>query len=134
MVYLTPDIPVATIAATMIYAIAVLLSCQLAGEALVRLTGLPVPGPIVGLILLLAALLILRRCPAVLETTSLGLLQHLSLLFVPAGVGIIRHLDRLQAEWLAIGVALVASTVLTLAVTAVVFRLTSRLVGDPDGG
>ena len=82
---------------------------------------------------MLIALLAIRRTPAALEATSLGLLQHLSLLFVPAGVGIIRHLDRLQAEWLAIGVALVASTLLTLAVTAIVFRLTCRLIGDTDG-
>jgi len=117
----------------MIFAIAALLVCQLIGEAVVRGTGLPIPGPILGLALMLGFLMVRQTVAPPLRTVSFGLLQHLSLLFVPAGVGVIRHLDRLQAEWLPIAVALVLSTLLTLAVTAGVFVLTSRMVGRQDG-
>lgn len=110
----------------MINAILGLLGCQLAGEALVRATGTPVPGPVVGLVLLLGLLGVLRRVPGQLEPVANGLLAHLSLLFVPAGVGVMAHAGRIQADWLPIAVALVASTILTIAVTALVFRLVDR--------
>jgi len=57
-----------------------------------------------------------------LRETANGLLRHLSLLFVPAGVGVMAHLGRLSHEWLPISVSLVLSTLLTIAVTAVVMR------------
>lgn len=114
----------------MVNALLALLACQLAGEALVRLTDVPVPGPVLGLVLLLAALSLLRPVlggvPEPLEKVSGTLLSHLSLLFVPAGVGVMVHARRIQADWLPIAVALVASTVLTIAVAAVVFRLVDR--------
>lgn len=66
------------------------------------------------------------------ETTQ-GLLRHLSLLFVPAGVGVINHLGRLRAEWVAVAAGVIASTVLTIAVTAVVFERVARLAGAPPG-
>lgn len=113
----------------MLHAILALLACQLAGEILVRIAALPLPGPVVGLLLLLIGLILRRRPPTDLERTANGLLSHLSLLFVPAGVGVIVHLERIRADWLPIAVALVGSTVLTIAVTAVVFRLVSRVTG-----
>lgn len=112
--------------------LAVLLGCQLVGEALVRLAGLPVPGPVLGMILLFAALSIRGAVPADLARVANGLLAHLSLLFVPAGVGVILHLARIEAEWPAIIVALVVSTWLTLAVGAGTMRLVSRLANVPD--
>ena len=102
----------------MIPALATLLIFQLLGETLVLLSGVPVPGPVVGLALLLLTL-VLR--PSVLDTvkpTAQALLQHLSLLFVPAGVGVMLHLQRLGDEALAIGVALVVSTLVGLASAA----------------
>ena len=108
-----------------------LLVCQLGGELLVRLLGLPLPGPVLGMLFLFAGLLLRGSVPAGLERTSEFLLSHLSLLFVPAGTGIMLHLARIQAEWLALLVALVASTFLTVLVTAVVMRLAmARLVPD----
>jgi holin-like protein len=114
------------IPAPMLGALTVLLVYQLVGEALVQLTGLPVPGPVVGMLLLFITLIVRAGASEALRTTSQQLLSHLSLLFVPAGVGVMLHFGRLGEEWLALTVALVASTVITLAVTALVMRLLQR--------
>lgn len=110
----------------MLGAITLLLVYQLAGEALVQLTGLPVPGPVVGMLLLFITLIVRGRVPETFRNTAQQLLSHLSLLFVPAGVGVMLHFGRLGKEWLALAVALVASTVITIAVTALVMRLLQR--------
>jgi holin-like protein len=112
-----------------IHALLALLACQLAGEALVRVSGLPLPGPVAGLVLLTVGLMARGRCPAALESTAGGLLSHMSLLFVPAGVGIMLHGERLRDDWLPLGAAVAVSTVLTIAATATVFRLVSRALG-----
>jgi holin-like protein len=106
----------------MLAAITVLLVYQLVGEVIVQLAGLPVPGPVVGMLLLFLTLVLRGRTPARLQDTAQTLLSHLSLLFVPAGVGVMLHFHRLEAEWLPISVALVASTVITIGVTALVMR------------
>lgn len=106
----------------MVSGFAWLLVFQLAGEVMVRGLQLPVPGPVLGMLLLLLVL-IWRGGPSEnLRNTSQGLLGHLSLLFVPAGVGIMVHGHRIADEWLALVVALVFSTVLALAVTVLVMR------------
>lgn len=110
----------------MLGAITVLLVYQLVGEAFVQLTGLPVPGPVVGMLLLFVTLIVRKGAPESFRSTAQQLLSHLSLLFVPAGVGVMLHFGRLGAEWLALAVALVASTVITIAVTALVMRLLQR--------
>ena len=74
----------------MIGALATLLVLQLLGEALVYVFKLPLPGPVVGMALLLLVLAVRPRQLAALKPTAQNLLQHLSLLFVPAGVGVIR--------------------------------------------
>ena len=102
----------------MIAALAVLLLCQLVGEALVRTLALPIPGPVVGMALLLLALIVRPALLSALRPTTQTLLQHFSLLFVPAGVGVMLHLQRLGDEALAIGVALVVSTWVGLASAA----------------
>jgi len=106
----------------MLGAFTVLLVYQLVGEVFVRATGLPVPGPVIGMLLLFLTLLARGSVPAWLRDTCQGLLSHLSLLFVPAGVGVMLHFKRLGAEWLPIVVALVASTVITIGVTALVMK------------
>jgi holin-like protein len=115
----------------MIGALAALLSCQLLGEIIARLAGLPVPGPVIGMMLLVAALAWHGEVPAPLRATGLELLRHLSLLFVPAGTGIMLHFHRIAAEWLPILASLLVSTALTIAVTAIVFRLVARLGERP---
>lgn len=113
----------------MIAALALLLGFQLAGEVIRLALGLPVPGPVIGMVLLLAVL-ILRGGPSPnLRSTSGGLLQHLSLLFVPAGTGVMLHVQRLGAEGPAILVALVVSTFLGLAVAALTLHLLTRRKG-----
>ena len=154
----------------MIAGLAVLLVCQLVGELLQTLLRLPVPGPVIGMILLFCGLLLsderpqrngprlwihraflgstwrsgsqpesqkrtsrseargnVRQPPRSLETAAQGLLQHLALMFVPAGTGIIAYVTLLQDEWLAIAVALLGSTVLALIVTGAVLQIAKRM-------
>jgi putative effector of murein hydrolase LrgA (UPF0299 family) len=106
----------------LLLAFAVLLIFQCLGEGLVFLFGFPVPGPVTGMLLLLAALLAFPRLHDVVEQGANALLRHLSLLFVPAGVGIISTAATGKGNWLAIAAGVVASTVLTLAVTALVLQ------------
>ena len=111
----------------MIAAMAALLLFQLAGEVLVQLSGIPVPGPVVGMVLLFLALALRGSTPHPLRSVSQALLGHLSLLFVPAGVGVMLYMDRFAAEWPAIVSALLLSTVLTMMVTALVMAGAIRL-------
>jgi len=106
----------------MLAAITALLLFQLAGEAIAIGFGLPVPGPVIGMALLFAALVLRRSAPAPLRDTAQALVGHLSLLFVPAGVGVMVHLSRLADEWLPIVASLIGSTLLTIGVTAIVMR------------
>ncbi len=119
----------------MLLSLGLILLCQLVGEAIARGTGVAVPGPVIGLVLCVLLLLardrIGRRAPAELrdgtfEQTGNGILSHLSLLFIPAGVGVVQRLDVLAGNALVIVVALVVSTVLSLAVTARVFSFVAR--------
>ncbi|MGF1643712.1 MAG: CidA/LrgA family protein [Thiotrichales bacterium] len=106
----------------MIGALTLLLVYQLVGEVAAQLLRLPIPGPVVGMLLLFVTLIFRGEASASLRTTANGLLRHLSLLFVPAGVGVMVHGDLIAAEWLPIIAALVGSTALTLVVTAWVLR------------
>jgi holin-like protein len=108
--------------------ILVLLAAQLAGEAVHRALHLPLPGPVLGMALLAAVLLLRKREPdEALVKTSNGLLAWLGLLFVPAGAGIVANLSLLRTAWLPITVALIVSTFLTVTVTACVMQwLTHR--------
>lgn len=117
----------------MVPALLCLLGCQLLGEVLVQLTRAPVPGPVLGMLLLALWLgLVARgRIPAALGQTADVLLAHLSLLFVPAGVGVLLHLERIAAEWLAIVGALLLSTLLAIAATAWAMRAVLRRLPPP---
>jgi len=106
----------------MLAALTTLLVYQLAGEVVVLACAVHDPGPVSGTARRFATLGVRRGAGAELRDTANGLLAHLSLLFVPAGVGVMAHSARLGDEWLPIAVALVASTVLTIAVTAVTMR------------
>jgi len=106
--------------------LAILLICQLAGELVTRLLRAPLPGPVLGMLFLFVVLSARPRTSTAVEDGAQTLLRHLSLLFVPAGVGLMRYGPRLRAEWLPISLAVVASTVLALAVSAVVFEAVAR--------
>jgi len=99
-----------------------LLFFQCAGEALVRMADAPIPGPVLGMALLLVALLVRRRTSESMTTAANGLARHLSLLFVPAGTGIMLHVTQIEAEWVPIVVAIGVSTVLAIATSALTFQ------------
>lgn len=121
----------------MIASFSLILLCQLAGEVIVRGLSLPMPGPVVGLLLLLVLLLARDRFKALargplhndgVENVSRGLLENLSLLFIPAGVGVVQKLDLIAAHGIAVLAVLAISVVLTLLATAATFVLASRLL------
>ncbi len=125
----------------MIAGFTVLLICQLAGEAAARGLGLALPGPVLGLIFLVAALAVSARLTgddrAAAGTGPLGrvadgLLASLALLFVPAGVGVVQYLGLIGAQGVAIVAALVVSTLLTLLATVGTFLAIRRALGTVD--
>ena len=108
-----------------------LLLLQSMGEVISRGLHLPLPGPVVGMLLLLLAL----RWPIVHDSVRVVaefLLQHLSLLFVPVGVGVMTHLDVLGQYGVRIAIVIVLSTWISLAVTALVLRALMRDEVAPD--
>lgn len=113
---LTPTPPILPV-------LALLLVFQLAGEALSHAFALPVPGPVIGMLGLLLALIVrgwrkgaASAVPPALERATQALLGHLSLLFVPAGVGVTTHLALLAEEAVPIAAALLISTLAAIAV------------------
>ena len=121
----------------MIASLSLILLCQLVGEVVVRGFGLPLPGPVVGLVLLLLLLLARDRFPVLaqgplqgdgVESASRGLLANLSLLFVPAGVGVVQKLDLIAEHGLAIAAVLAISVIVTLLATVATFLVANRLM------
>lgn len=117
----------------MLAALTLLLVFQLAGEVLAHSFALPVPGPVIGMALLFVALMLRGGPDESLRQTSGQLLQHLSLLFVPAGTGIVLYGERIAAEWLPLVVAMVASTLLAIIVTALLLQALARRRRDREG-
>ena len=121
----------------MIVSLTLILLCQLLGEVIARGLGWPLPGPVLGMLFLLAVLILRDRIRTkipefgrALDSTGKGLLAHLSLLFIPASVGVVQRLDVVAEYGLGLGVALVASTFVTLIVTVVTFVVVSRFSGS----
>jgi holin-like protein len=121
----------------MIASLSLILLCQLIGEVIVRGLGLPMPGPVLGLLFLLLLLLARDRFALLamgplsgdgVENASRVLLANLSLLFVPAGVGVVQKLDLLAEHGIAIIIVLAVSVVVTLLATVATFVLASRLM------
>lgn len=106
----------------MIHTFATLLIFQTIGEGLAYGFALPVPGPVIGMALLFCYLCARPHVADRLAPTTTEFLKHLSLLFIPAGVGIMVHAQRVATEWLPIAAALVFSTAVSLIVTAVLLR------------
>jgi holin-like protein len=107
-------------------ALTLILGCQLLGELAVRYFALPVPGPVAGMALLFGLLLIRGTVPENVGAVGDALLKNLALLFVPAGVGVMAHLGLLGQDLLPITVALIGSTVATIAVTALLMSWLAR--------
>ena len=114
--------------------LALLLLLQAAGEAITHALAVPLPGPVLGLVLLLGCL----HFEWVREPVSAAaevLLANLSLLFVPVGVGVITHLDLVSRFGIALLVIIVVSTWLGMATTALVMRaMTRRGAQEEDRG
>ena len=85
-----------------------------------------IPGPVIGLVLLLSFLAVRRTVPAGARLVASALVQHLGLLFVPAAVGVVLFWPQLRSHALAVALALVVSVVLTIAVPALLLRAMSR--------
>jgi putative effector of murein hydrolase LrgA (UPF0299 family) len=81
-----------------------------------------IPGPVIGLVLLLAWLIFRKSVPPTIDLVASALTQHLGLLFVPAAVGVVVFWPHLRANALAIATALIVSVVLTIAVSALVLK------------
>jgi len=114
---------------------ALLLVLQAIGEVLSRFFALPIPGPVLGLVLLLPALNFeFVRVPA--SAAAELMLAHLSLFFVPVGVGVITHLQLVSQHGIRLLLVIVLSTWIGIAVTAVVLRSFLRIAlarANPDG-
>jgi holin-like protein len=109
-------------------ALATLLVCQLVGEVIVRAAALPLPGPVLGMVLLFLAMVARAPIAKEIDATADTLLKHLSLLFVPAGVGVVQNLAVLGREGVQLILVVVLATVITLAVTALTFEYLARLM------
>jgi holin-like protein len=108
--------------------LAILLVYQLVGEIGAHLLQIPIPGPVIGMLLLFLTLWLRGAATAPMKLASEGLLSHLSLLFVPAGVGMMVHFGRIFDEWLPIVLSLLFSTVLTMIATAATMIGVRRLL------
>ena len=105
----------------------VLLGCQAAGEVVHQVSGIPMSGPIIGMILLLAGLTVRGGASDEFYQSGQATLGYLSLFFVPPGVGIMQHLQLLRAHWLPLLLALIVSTALAMVSGALVMRSVERL-------
>lgn len=106
----------------MIDGFAKLLVFQALGEGLAFSLSIPIPGPVIGMLLLFLYLLAREGEADKLASFSTQFLGHLALLFVPAAVGILLHVHRVAEEWIPITAALTISTAVSIVVTAVVIR------------
>lgn len=110
----------------MIKTLAVLLLFQFVGETVSLIGDIPVPGPVIGMLLLLAVLIASKRLTSTVDEPSAAFLKHLSLLFVPAGVGIVVYADKVESDLLPIAVTILLGTALTVCITAVTAQLLLR--------
>lgn len=110
-----------------------ILACQLIGEFAVTTANVPFPGPVAGMVLLFLFLLIKGEIPEELSNVSGALLTNLSLMFIPAGVGVMVHFKLLGSDALPLSLALIFSTLLTIVITALVMvKLNKRMPPDID--
>ena len=116
----------------MLISIALFLLLQLTGEAISLAFGLPIPGPVFGMLFLLIGFFIKDGLIERVRLTASVLLAHLALLFVPAGVGIIRHWERISSEWVAIAAILVLGTAITMVVTGLTIQFVAKRMGVDD--
>lgn len=103
------------------------------GELISKFVVPLIPGPVIGLVLMIAYLAARKSVPENVDTVATTLVQHLGLLFVPAAVGVVVFLPQLRANALAVVTALVVSVALTVAVPALVLRMMVKEKPHADG-
>ena len=112
----------------MLKSVFIILLYQLIGELFQKIFGLSIPGPVIGLVLLLLTLLLIqKRQRAVLIKEDLFnsaeiLLNYLPLLFIPVGVGVVMHLSLLEDNLASVVLVIILGTLLTLALTGFVME------------
>ena len=114
----------------MISGLVQILLFQSLGELISRFALPTLPGPVIGLVLLVIWLVLRKEVGEHLATVADGFSQYFGLLFVPAAVGVVLFLPQLKANALAIICALVGSVVLTIGVSAFVVRFLSNTLSD----
>lgn len=118
----------------MLRSIFVIFFFQLLGEFLKKFFEMRIPGPVIGLILLLVTLIFLKKfkktvinnLKADVINTSNYILSYLSLLFVPIGVGVVMHLSYLENNLFRVLIIVFISTILTIAGTAFLMEKINR--------
>ena len=105
-----------------LYGFIILISLQLIGDSLSTLLKLPIPGAVIGMLLLLIILIIRGKVDEPVAVTADGLIKYIGLLFVPAGAGVSLYLGLIAQEWLTILIATSISTMLTLISCAWLFQ------------
>jgi len=111
----------------MIRGLVVILIFQGLGEIISKVLGLPIPGPVIGLVLLLATLLIRGKIDPDLDIVASAFAQHLGLLFIPAAVGVVMFVPKLAA------VVLIVSVGLAVAVTSLCLKWLSKTFDKGSG-
>lgn len=113
----------------MIAGLVEILLFQGAGELVSHFLVRSIPGPVIGLLLLLAWFRVRDRVEEPVNEVASALMRYLGLLFVPAAVGVVKYWPQLASHWVAVVAALVASVLLTVAVTALTLR---AIAGDAE--
>lgn len=106
---------------------AIIMAFLFAGE-LISAAGLPVPGNVVGMVLLAASLRVGLVRREWIQSAASFLLDNLSLLFVPAGVGVMAYFNVVQRSWLPVSVSVLGSTVVVLIFTGLLEDRLRRLL------
>jgi holin-like protein len=114
----------------MLSALTLILVCQLFGELAAGALGLPVPGPVLGMVLLFVWLALRGAVAEPLARVAGALQRSMALMFVPAGAGVILHARLLGEALLPLGLALILSTAAAILVTG---WLAARLGGGRRG-
>jgi len=119
----------------LLYALSFLLlvACNLAGGFIATALHLPVPGTVIGILILLVGLAAYGRVPQPIRRMAEFLLHHLNLFYIPAGVGVMAYAALVRQDLLPIVAALIGGTCLALVAGALAFHWTAKLTGNaPD--
>ncbi|MBS4539030.1 CidA/LrgA family protein [Clostridium sp. D2Q-11] len=104
----------------------IIIGIFMVGEFINNILHVPIPGNIIGMVLLFIALHSKVIKLEMIEEVSEFLLKHLAFFFIAPGVALIALLDRLSSVWLSFGLILIISTILVMGITGVVVQQVIR--------